>query len=122
MLAREDLRRCELAVVPHAFVLSLVPIDQHYPVIMPLLLSVLQNAKGSEYHKLRLKAMECAGLIGEFCESASIVPPQFRSAIAVGRDVFREDSRKLCELLMQIQSEPFVCSLTVRRGNRSEIR
>ena len=33
---------------------------------MPLLLSVLQNANGSEYHKLRLKAMECAGLVGEF--------------------------------------------------------
>ena len=32
---------------------------------MPLLLSVLQNANGSEYHKLRLKAMECAGLVGE---------------------------------------------------------
>jgi len=63
---------------------------KHYPAIMPLLLSVLQNAKGSEYHKLRLKAMECAGLI----------------AIAVGRDTFREDSRKLCELLMQIQNSP----------------
>jgi len=55
-----------------------------------LLLSVLQNANGSEYHRLRLKAMECAGLV----------------AIAVGRDVFREDSRKLCELLMQIQNSP----------------
>ena len=45
---------------------------------MPLLLSVLQNAKGSEYHKLRLKAMECAGLIGEFCLILPIIhlPPE----------------------------------------------
>lgn len=42
-----------------------IAFDQHYPTIMPLLLSVLQNAKGSEYHKLRLKAMECAGLVGK---------------------------------------------------------
>ena len=40
---------------------------------MPLLLSVLQNAQGSEYHKLRLKAMECAGLVGKFCPFLSIV-------------------------------------------------
>jgi hypothetical protein len=76
MLAREDLQRCELVVVPHTFVLSLITFDQHYPVIMPLLLSVLQNAKGSEYHKLRLKAMECAGLIGQFCEPVSIALPK----------------------------------------------
>ena len=44
---------------------------------MPLLLSVLQNAQGSEYHKLRLKDMGCAGLIGEFCLFPFIVlPPQ----------------------------------------------
>jgi len=40
---------------------------------MPLLLSVLQNAQGSEYHKLRLKAMECAGLVGELCFALSFV-------------------------------------------------
>lgn len=51
---------------PHTFVLIWNPFHQHYAAIMPLLLSVLQNAKGSEYHKLRLKAMECAGLVGEF--------------------------------------------------------
>ena len=33
---------------------------------MPLLLNVMQNANGPEYRKLRVKAMECAGLIGEF--------------------------------------------------------
>ena len=49
--------------------------DQHYPAIMPLLLSVLQNAQGSEYHKLRLKAMECAGLVGRFRPAQSIVSP-----------------------------------------------
>ncbi|KAF8957612.1 hypothetical protein BDZ97DRAFT_1762868 [Flammula alnicola] len=31
--------------------------------IMPLLLSVLRNADGPDYWKLRVKAMECAGLI-----------------------------------------------------------
>lgn len=31
---------------------------------MPLLLNVLQNANTAEYGKLRMKAMECAGLIG----------------------------------------------------------
>jgi len=31
---------------------------------MPLLLNVLRNADGQEYKRLRLKAMECAGLIG----------------------------------------------------------
>lgn len=40
---------------------------------MPLLLSVLQNAKGSEYHKLRLKAMECAGLVGKCCAFLSTI-------------------------------------------------
>ena len=33
---------------------------------MPLLLDILRNADGSEYYKLRVKAMECAGLIGEY--------------------------------------------------------
>jgi len=32
---------------------------------MPLLLNVLRNADGPEYRKLRVKAMECAGLIGK---------------------------------------------------------
>ena len=33
---------------------------------MPLLLNVLRNADGGEYRRLRIKAMECAGLIGEW--------------------------------------------------------
>ncbi|TFK34400.1 ARM repeat-containing protein [Crucibulum laeve] len=63
---------------------------KHYPTIMPLLLNVLRNAEGPDYRKLRVKAMECAGLI----------------AIAVGRDVFRPDSSTLVELLMRIQKSP----------------
>jgi importin-5 len=90
---------------------------------MPLLLSVLQNAQGSEYHKLRLKAMECAGLVGEFGLSPSASPSfNVQSAIAVGRDTFREDSRKLCELLMQVQSELRVFSLKEPRGDHKENR
>lgn len=63
---------------------------KHYSTIMPLLLNVLQNAKSAEYRKLRVKSMECAGLI----------------AIAVGRETFRPDSRKFIELLMEIQNRP----------------
>ncbi|KAI0061801.1 ARM repeat-containing protein [Artomyces pyxidatus] len=63
---------------------------KHYSSIMPLLLSVLRNANTSEYRKLRVKAMECAGLI----------------AIAVGRDVFRADANAFVELLIRIQNSP----------------
>jgi hypothetical protein len=42
---------------------------------MPLLLNVLRNVDGPDYRKLRVKAMECAGLIGAFfhCLSGSKV-------------------------------------------------
>lgn len=40
--------------------------SQHYGTIMPLLLNVLRNATDPSHHKLRVKAMECAGLIGMF--------------------------------------------------------
>ncbi|KAF5368152.1 hypothetical protein D9615_010189 [Tricholomella constricta] len=73
-----------LAMVADASELTFV---KHYSSIMPLLLNVLRNAEGLDYRKLRVKAMECAGLI----------------AIAVGRDVFRPDSNTLVELLMRIQ-------------------
>ncbi|KAG5641749.1 hypothetical protein DXG03_004294 [Asterophora parasitica] len=63
---------------------------KYYSSIMPLLLNVLRNADGSDYRKLRVKAMECAGLI----------------AIAVGRDVFRPDSNTVIELLIRIQKMP----------------
>ena len=39
--------------------------NQHYSTIMPLLLNVLQNANAPDYKTLRVKAMECAGLIGK---------------------------------------------------------
>ncbi|KAF8637684.1 hypothetical protein AX16_010759 [Volvariella volvacea WC 439] len=64
---------------------------KHYATIMPLLLNVLRNANGPDHHKLRAKAMECAGLI----------------AIAVGYDVFRHDATALVECLIRIQqSQP----------------
>ncbi|KAG6865210.1 hypothetical protein C0991_004411 [Blastosporella zonata] len=63
---------------------------QHYSSIMPLLLNVLRNADGPDYRKLRVKAMECAGLV----------------AIAVGRDMFRPDAATLIELLIRIQNSP----------------
>ncbi|KAG6333935.1 hypothetical protein ID866_5157 [Astraeus odoratus] len=44
----------------------------------------------TEHQKLRVKAMECAGLI----------------AIAVGRDIFRPDSRALISALINIQNSP----------------
>ncbi|KAJ2911702.1 hypothetical protein MD484_g8710, partial [Candolleomyces efflorescens] len=49
-----------LAMVADA---SEVTFGKYYPTIMPLLLDVLRNAEGREYCKLRIKAMECAGLI-----------------------------------------------------------
>ncbi|KAG6856072.1 hypothetical protein H0H87_007683 [Tephrocybe sp. NHM501043] len=76
-----------LAMVADA---SEVMFTKHYASIMPLLLNVLRNAEGAEYRKLRVKAMECAGLV----------------AIAVGRDVFRPDAATLVELLIRIQNAP----------------
>jgi importin-5 len=59
---------------------------------MPLLLNVLRNTElGPEYRRLRIKAMECAGLI----------------AIAVGRDTFRPDAGLMVECLLKLQSECF---------------
>lgn len=73
---------------------------------MPLLLSVLENANSPEYRKLRVKAMECAGLIGEkMMRIASLFWLIVFSAIAVGRETFRPDSRRFIELLMAIQSK-----------------
>ncbi|KAK2464446.1 hypothetical protein APHAL10511_003594 [Amanita phalloides] len=76
-----------LAMVADA---SEVTFAKHYTRIMPLLLDILRNADGPEYRKLRVKAMECAGLI----------------AIAVGRKVFMPDAIVLIELLMRIQKSP----------------
>jgi len=40
---------------------------------MPLLLNVLRNANGADYRKLRVKAVECAGLIGKFSLPLSLL-------------------------------------------------
>ncbi len=74
---------------------------------MPLLLNVLQNANTPEYKKLRVKAMECAGLIGRWNANSptAYIAHDFGSAIAVGRDIFRPDSAAFVEALMRIQSE-----------------
>ena len=61
-------------------------------------------------------------LVSPVCSRLLDFPSKFLTAIAVGRDMFREDSRKLCELLMQIQSESYFFSLGVRRDNRVENR
>ncbi|KAH7883434.1 ARM repeat-containing protein [Phlebopus sp. FC_14] len=63
---------------------------KYYSSIMPLLLNALRNANSADHHKLRVKAMECAGLI----------------AIAVGCDVFRPDARALIDSLINIQNSP----------------
>lgn len=78
---------------------------KHYPTIMPLLLNVLRNADKPEHQRLRIKAMECAGLVGMYaCDLSLSAFLMFSSAIAVGRDVFRADSATLVELLIRIQS------------------
>jgi importin-5 len=88
---------------------------QHYSSIMPLLLNVLRNADGPGYRKLRVKAMECAGLIGaDFPSCTNFQQSQLipMSAIAVGHDVFRPDANTFVELLMQIQSASFMFKMT----------
>ena len=76
---------------------------QHYGTIMPLLLNVLRNADGADYRKLRVKAMECAGLIGALFSLVLSNASNNRLAIAVGPDVFRPDAKTLIELLLRIQ-------------------
>lgn len=77
---------------------------------MPPLLNVLRNADGPEYKKLRVKAMECAGLIGWFqslYQTQSFLMYPLHPAIAVGRDIFRSDANTLVELMIRIQSRFF---------------
>ena len=74
---------------------------------MPLLLNVLRNANATDHKKLRWKAMECAGLIGQFCLFSTVGSRSnelLHQAIAVGRDVFKVDAKEFIELLMRIQS------------------
>ncbi|KAJ7594828.1 armadillo-type protein [Mycena floridula] len=56
-----------------------------YSTIMPLLLNVLRNADGTEYRRLRIKAME---------------------SIAVGRETFRPDANTFAESLIRLQKTP----------------
>ena len=90
---------------------------------MPLLLSVLQNAQGSEYHKLRLKAMECAGLVGElFAHVLHILPEKFdqRSLLAemCSERTLASCANSSCKSRVRL----FFLSLTVRRDNHVENR
>lgn len=75
---------------------------------MPLLLNVLRNATGADYRKLRVKAMECAGLIGK---SSFVVVGQFFSLR------FGEQRSPLVEMFfvrMPIRSSSFSCGYKVR--------
>ena len=97
--------------------------DQHYPAIMPLLLSVLQNAKGSEYHKLRLKAMECAGLVGESRSFSSIglsslnFDQQLPLAEICSERILASCANSSCKFKVSL-----IFSLGVRRDNHVENR
>ncbi|KAG7091694.1 hypothetical protein E1B28_010715 [Marasmius oreades] len=59
---------------------------KHYATLLPLLINALRHSTG----KMRLKAMECVGLVG----------------IAVGKDVFRRDIQDVGECLVRIQNSP----------------
>ncbi|KAF9256190.1 ARM repeat-containing protein [Marasmius fiardii PR-910] len=59
---------------------------KHYSTLLPLLIKALRHSTG----KMRLKAMECVGLVG----------------IAVGKDVFRRDVQEVGECLVRIQTSP----------------
>lgn len=87
---------------------------------MPLLMNVLQNANAPEYKKLRVKAMECAGLIGIALNILKFKPltEQFYIAIAVGRDIFRPDASNFVQLLMRIQSKYYLPD----SGPRTEVK
>jgi len=63
--------------------------SEFYASVMPVLVSVLQNATAREHRMLRSKALECAGLI----------------ALAVGKERFAPDANQFCELLVHIQNE-----------------
>ena len=74
---------------------------------MPLLLSELstRDAGGPNFKNLRVKAMGCAGLIGEICSLlVSWSHGWLQLAIAGGLNIFRPDSYTLIELLIRIQS------------------
>ncbi|KIM77399.1 hypothetical protein PILCRDRAFT_825362 [Piloderma croceum F 1598] len=65
-------------------------IATHYSHIMPLLLNVLRIAPAPDCRKLRLKAIECVGIL----------------AVAAGRDIFRQHASTIADLLLGIQNGP----------------
>jgi hypothetical protein len=98
--------RCVYEYICDVFLYSSLTGFQSNSTIMPLLLNVLRNTNGDDYRKLRVKAMECTGLIGSSFVAISMICFYVCScvAIAVGRDIFRPDENTLVELLMRIQS------------------
>ena len=83
-----------------------------------LLLDILRNADGSEYHKLRVKAMECACLIGQSVGGYEVsLPDAMCTAIAVEYDVLLPDSTVLIEQLIRIQCQ-FYAVFIILAGNR----
>jgi hypothetical protein len=92
---------------------------------MPLLLNVLRNADGPDFQRLRVKAMECAGLIGELRMPLGLhlQTIHLSLAIAVGPDVFQQDSKTLVELLMRIQRRFFIsCVILLFICRREPVR
>ena len=74
---------------------------------MLLFLSVLREADRPDFKKLRVKTMECAGLIGENCTHFHVVislSAKLHLAIAVGPNFFRPDLNTLIELLIRIDT------------------
>lgn len=62
----------------------------YYDAVMPLLKSVLTQARLKEQRMLRAKAMEAISLVG----------------MAVGKDKFRQDAKEVMEVLVSLQSAP----------------
>jgi hypothetical protein len=83
--------------VPSVLVTDCIHVGQNYSRIMPLSLKVLRNVNGADYRKLRVKAMECTGLIGpsSFYCSGDLVYWSLCADIAVGLDIFRPDAKKI---------------------------
>ncbi|KAH6766520.1 ARM repeat superfamily protein [Perilla frutescens var. hirtella] len=60
---------------------------KYYDAVMPYLKTILVNATDKSDRMLRAKAMECISLVG----------------MAVGKDIFKEDAKKVMDVLMSLQ-------------------